>query len=68
MLLRDTLTGTFEVFDINAGQLALVSTLGQVGLEWQVAGFGDFSGNVNTGVFELYDIQKNQITSASAIG
>jgi len=31
MLLRDTQTGTFEVFDINAGQLALVSTLGQVG-------------------------------------
>jgi len=38
MLLRDTQTGTFEVFDINAGQLALVSTLGQVGLEWQVGG------------------------------
>ena len=38
MLLRDTQTGTFEVFDNNAGQLALVSTLGQVGLEWQVGG------------------------------
>jgi hypothetical protein len=68
MLLRDTLTGTFEVYDISNNSITSAQAIGQVGLEWQVAGFGDFSGNVNTGVFELYDIQKNQITSASAIG
>jgi hypothetical protein len=45
--------------------------MGQVGLEWTIAGFGDFSGNANetdmlmrnsnTGVFELYDINNNTI-------
>jgi hypothetical protein len=49
--------------------------LGQVGLEWTIAGFGDFSGNANetdmlmrnsnTGVFELYDINSNTITLAN---
>ena len=46
------------------------SNPGQVGLDWQVAGFGDFNGdgttdmmlrNVTTGTFELYDIQNNQV-------
>ena len=47
--------------------------MGQVGLEWTVAGFGDFSGNANetdmlmrnsnTGVFELYDIGNNTVTA-----
>ena len=45
--------------------------MGQVGLEWSVAGFGDFSTqsnetdmlmrNINTGAFEFYDISNNQI-------
>ena len=45
--------------------------MGQVGLEWSIAGFGDFSGNANetdmlmrnsnTGVFELFDISNNTI-------
>ena len=52
--------------------------MGQVGSQWTVAGFADFSGNTNetdmllrnsaTGAFELYDISKNAITSASSIG
>ncbi len=52
--------------------------MGQVGLEWQVVGFGDFSGhanetdmlmrNRNTGAFELYDIANNQITFAGPMG
>ena len=52
--------------------------MGQVGLEWSVAGFGDFSNNANetdmlmrnsnTGVFELFDIRNNQITSAMPMG
>ena len=52
--------------------------MGQVGLEWSVAGFGDFSGNANetdmlmrnnnTGQFELYDISNNTITSAGPMG
>ena len=52
--------------------------MGQVGLEWTVAGFGDFSGNANetdmlmrnsnTGAFEVYDISHNAITSAGPMG
>ena len=52
--------------------------MGQVGLEWSVAGFGDFSGNANetdmlmrnnnTGEFELYDISNNTIVSAVSMG
>ena len=47
-------------------------------MEWQIAGFGDFSSNpnetdmmlrnVNTGMFEVCDIQNNQVTTASPIG
>ena len=52
--------------------------MGQVGLDWQIAGFGDLSGNANetdmlmrnsnTGAFELFDISHNQITLASGMG
>jgi hypothetical protein len=51
--------------------------LGTVGLDFQVAGFGDFNRdgstdmllrNRNTGQFELYDIRNNAITSASNLG
>jgi hypothetical protein len=51
--------------------------MGGVGLEWQVAGFGDFSGNANesdmlmrdsvTGAFEVFDISNNHITHSAAI-
>jgi len=55
--------------------------LGQVSLQWQVSGFGDFSGNAgetdmlmqatsgpNAGAFEVYDISNNAITSAASMG
>ena len=52
--------------------------MGQVGLEWTIAGFGDFTGNANetdmlmrnsqTGVFELYDIRNNTITATAPMG
>jgi hypothetical protein len=53
------------------------SNLGTVGLNFQVAGFGDFSADGTTdmmlrsatsGQFELYDIVNNKITSAFNIG
>jgi hypothetical protein len=49
--------------------------MGAVGLDWQVAGFGNFSSrgtsdmilrNNNTGGLEVYDINSNQITGAVA--
>src|SRR5437764_15297870 len=51
--------------------------MGTVGLNWQVAGFGNFSSrgtsdmilrNVNTGGLEVYDINNNQITGAAFMG
>jgi hypothetical protein len=55
--------------------------MGHFGLEWTVAGFGDFSGNPGetdmlmravsgpvAGVFDVYDISNNTITSAASWG
>ena len=78
MLMRNSNTGMFEIFDISNNQIMRAAGMGQVGLEWQIAGFGDLSGNANetdmlmrnskTGAFELYDISHNQITLASGMG
>ncbi len=74
MLMRNSNTGAFEVYDIVNNTITSFAPMGQVGLEWTIAGFGDFSGNANetdmlmrnsnTGVFELYDISNNNVTSA----
>ena len=78
MLLRDSDTGAFEVYDISSNQVTHFTGLGQVGLDWTVAGFGDFSGNPhetdmllrnsNTGAFEVYDISNNKVISAASMG
>ena len=80
-LLREdsgTLAGTFEVYDISSNNITAATGVGQVGMEWQVSGFGDFSSragetdmlmrNSNTGQFEVYDISNNAITSAASMG
>jgi hypothetical protein len=77
MMMRNTKTGGFEVYDISSNQITGAAFLGTVGLEWQVAGFGPMHGpdtsdmvlrNVNTGAFEVYDIANNQITGAALLG
>jgi phage FluMu protein gp41 len=77
MILRNSKTGQFEVYDIRNNAITSASDMGTVGLEWQVAGFGPFHGpgasdmvlrNVNTGEFEVYDIVKNQIRGAALLG
>ena len=78
MLMRNSNTGQFEVYDISNNQITSAAPMGQVGLEWSIAGFGDFSGranetdmlmrNSNTGEFEVYDISNNQITFAAGMG
>ena len=66
MLLRNSSTGGFEVYDINNNNnnnnnITGAAFLGAVGLDWQVLGFGNFSSlgdndmvlrNVNTGGVE----------------
>jgi hypothetical protein len=38
-VLRTTKTGTFEVYDIANNQVTGATSLGQVGLDWQLGGF-----------------------------
>jgi hypothetical protein len=40
MILRNFITGAFEVYDIANNQITAAANLGQVGPDWQVAGFG----------------------------
>ena len=78
MLMRNSNTGQFEVYDITNNTITSAGPMGQVGLEWQVAGFGDFSGNANetdmlmrntnNGKFEIYDISNNTVVGAAPMG
>jgi hypothetical protein len=77
LVLRDSGTGGLMIYNINNNQISGAASLGTVGLDWQVSGFGDFSSrneddmllrNVNTGGLELYDISNNQITGAFFLG
>jgi probable HAF family extracellular repeat protein len=66
----------FAIYDI--GQNKFASTdFGRVGFEWQLAGFGDFSGddatdmilrNTATGGLQVYDISNNRIIGTAFMG
>src|SRR5262249_60898278 len=70
--------GALEVYDIANNSLTNAFSMGAVGLDWQVAGFGNFNSNpsetdmilrnVFTGGLEVYDISNNQLTGAPFIG
>ena len=70
-ILRNSSTGGLEIDDISNNTITKAAGMGQVGLEWKVAGFGDFSSrsgetdmlmrNGNTGAFEIYDVSNNGI-------
>jgi probable HAF family extracellular repeat protein len=80
MVLYDNSVGdatAYEVYDISNNQIISANSLGGVGSNWRVAGFGDFNGdgttdmllrNSSTGHFEFYDIVNNQIASAAPLG
>ena len=77
MIMRDGNNGNYEIYGIGSNAILTAAALGQIGLEWQVAGLGDFSGtdtsdmltrDSNNGAFEVYDIRNNQITSAAPMG
>jgi hypothetical protein len=81
ILMRNSNTGAFEVYDICHNAITSAVSMGAVGLEWTVAGFGDFGGNANetdmlmratsgpdAGAFEVYDISNNAVTSAASLG
>ena len=76
--LRSSTTGGFEVYDIANNQLTGAAFIGNVGVEWQFSGVGNFSSvpgetdlllrNVNTGGLEVYDFNNNQLTGAAFLG
>ena len=77
MLMRNSNTGAFELYDIGNNAITFAGPMGQVGLEWSVVGFGPIDGagtsdmlmrNTNTGAFEIFDIGNNQLTNAAAMG
>src|SRR5262249_42575904 len=77
MLLRNSNSGGFEVYDISNNQITGAAFLGTVGLNWQVMGFGNFSSlgendmmlrNSGTGGMQVYDIKNNQINGSALIG
>jgi len=77
MLMRNSATGAFEIYDISNNQITNAVAMGQVGLEWQVVGFGPINAagqsdmlmrNTNTGAFEVYDIANNQLVNATSMG
>ncbi len=78
MLMRNSNTGSFEIYDITNNRITSAASMGQVGLEWQVVGFGAFGLNpgegdmlmrsTKTGALEVYDIYHNTITSAASMG
>ncbi len=77
LLLRNSSNGQFEVYDIANNAITFAQSMGQVGLEWQIAGLGDFTGSGGTdmlmrdtitGQFEVYDIANNAITFAQGMG
>ena len=78
MILRNSNTGGLEVYDISNNQITGAAFIGNVGLDWQFSGVGNFSSipgetdlllrNSNTGGLEVYDINNNQITGAAFLG
>ena len=77
MIMRDGKNGAYEIYGIGSNSILTAAALGQIGLEWQVAGLGDFSGtdtsdmlarDSNNGAFEVYDISNNQLISAAPMG
>jgi hypothetical protein len=77
MIMREGANGDYEIYSIGNNAILTAAPLGQVGLEWQVAGVGAFNApdtsdmilrNSNTGQFEIYDISNNTLTGAAAMG
>jgi hypothetical protein len=78
MMLHDSKTGDFQVYNINNNQITDSFLIGDVGLNWQFSGIGNFSGipgssdiilrNTDSGGLQVYNISNNQITNSAFIG
>ena len=78
MIMRDINTGNISYFDIVHNQFSAFGSMGSIGTNWQVVGFGDVSGlpgeadmimrDSNTGNFNYFDIQHNQVVGGGLLG
>jgi hypothetical protein len=79
MMIWNANSGMLDIIDINNNRVsAVLSDVGQFGSAWNVAGFGDFSGNAgesdmmiwngNTGALDVIDISDNRITGVFNVG
>src|SRR5262249_96506 len=77
MILRNAISGQFELYDIVNNKITSAFNIGTVGLDFQVAGFADFTPDGTTDMmvrhknpdqFEAYDNANKPITSASTLG
>ena len=77
MIMRDGNNGDYEIYDLGGNSILAAAPLGQVGLEWKVAGVGAFDApdtsdmilrNSNTGQFEIYDVSNNNLTGGAPMG
>jgi len=77
MLLRNSSTGGFQVYNVSNNNITNTGFLGTVGLNWQAAGFGDFNRdsmtdmvlrNNSSGTFQVYNIVNNSITASATLG
>jgi hypothetical protein len=76
MVIRNSSTGAFVIYNTSNNAIINAAYLGTVGLNWQVGGLGNFSSlgesdmilrNMTMGGLEVYDISNNQITSAASL-
>src|SRR5262249_42913005 len=76
MLLRNSTSGNFQVYNISRDQITNSASLGTVGLEWQFSGIGNFNTpgesdmllrNSTNGDFQVYNISDNPITGSAFI-
>ena len=77
MLLRNSTSGNFQVYNISRDQITNSASLGTVGLEWQFSGIGNFNTpgesdmllrNSTNGDFQVYNISDNRITGSAFMG
>ena len=78
MLMRNSSNGALELYEVGGNTIQGAASIGTVGLNWQVAGFGGFSSrtgeadmlmrNSSNGAFEVYDIANNALASAASMG
>jgi hypothetical protein len=77
MILRNGDSGDYKIYDLGNNAVLGSFPLGQVGLDWQFAGLGNFNGtdtsdmllrDGNTGAFVVYDISNNSITATASLG